>query len=193
MTESVTPEEEQRATQQRGGRATCEHEFYWSAPAINEVGWFCITCRHKPGEPPGFDPQLDRELISEKCSAILGELVDTGWFCPMNSDVGLAMSAAAARACVDTGCFDQQTIVATLMGSPSGIHSSVSYAAYWKQISEGILSGHDERARCHCGELATAFKIGKGQSIGTCREHTRSPFLDLEERRTDGKKDKKNN
>ena len=40
----------------------CESELHWY-PAINEEGWRCCSCEFKPGEPAGYEPRLDVELI----------------------------------------------------------------------------------------------------------------------------------
>ena len=65
---------------------TCEHpahEVNWY-PATNEEGWRC-SCGHKPGEPPGYDPERDCDQIEDKVQAMLMELIAASWICQANS------------------------------------------------------------------------------------------------------------
>lgn len=144
----------------------CAHEYRWD-PAVNEEGWVCIYCDHKPGEPPGFDPARDRDDIERKCDDILHHLHMQGWFGSMSSATGEGMVCHAVDRCRETGCYDQHSIVAFLVGGHEGSH-----AAYWRRIAEGVLSGNDKRERCPCGALATSYSSkGGGKWTHRCSAH----------------------
>lgn len=142
-----------------------EHEYHWY-PAVNENGWRCCYCEHKPGEPEGYDPKLDRELVETKCHAILSDLHSAGIVYVSNSSHGDSIVAYIVAECGREELYDQYSIAMFILQALQRSH-----AKYWKPISEGILAGKDPRARCWCGALATIY-IGHEKR---CGEHHDTP------------------
>jgi hypothetical protein len=131
-----------------------EHEFHYYS-AINEDGWKCTDCGHRPGEPPGFSPELDRKLIWMKVGAILWDACAERLISVSNGSGADVLTSVVADRCVKEGRFDQYSILLYILEEETPEH-----AEYWKEISAGVLSGADPRDRCHCGKLAT-MRIGK--------------------------------
>ncbi len=90
-------------------------EFWWNLDGCNECGWKCAGCDAKPGEPPGFCPQCDREEIGGKVYTILMELHEAEFLYVSNGSMGEGMVGAVARRCRETGVYDQQSIMALLL------------------------------------------------------------------------------
>ncbi len=139
----------------------CEHEYHWY-PAPNENGWKCCLCDYQPGEPTGFSPQLDRDLIQTKVFGILQDLSMANIVYVSNSSHGDSLVGIVAKRCRTEDTYDQYSIALWLLEA-----MTESHAVYWKKIGEGVVTGKDPRERCHCGALATRFS---GKSA-TCREH----------------------
>ena len=121
-------------------RKTCKHNddgnlFYY--PAINEEGWRCF-CQTKLG----FRPDLDRRLIRTKVSGLLMDLHEHKLLYVSNGSMGDAITENVASECEKRTCYDQQTILALLIGDPNvGGH-----AEYWRKesekwIAERLLNG----------------------------------------------------
>ena len=147
----------------------CAHEFFWYL-ATNEDGWRCCHCLFKPGEPPGFDPKLDRELIDEKVGGILMDMHEAGLIYVSNGTGGDALTAMVAEQCTEAGVYDQYSIAAFILAA-----ETASHAKYWQTVSEGILAGNDPRNRCDCGKLSTISSLKAGKTIyrcGTCDAET---------------------
>lgn len=132
----------------------CDFHYY---PATNEDGWRCIYCDHHPGEPPGFSPQLDRELIGLKVGAILHDACNAHLISVSNGSDGDCLSALIADKCVRADRFDQYSILFYLLAE-----MTPSHAEHWREVSDGIIAGANKRNRCHCGKLATLHIGGQG-------------------------------
>lgn len=153
---------------------TCECPkpcWIWRLASCNESGWTCTICNMKaPGDPPGYRPDLDRKEVKEKVRAVLMTMHETDLIYVSNSDHGEGIIGSVARACIKAGMFAQSSIIHRIIG---GMDDGKS----WKEQASRIEAGNDSRERCHCGALATSFRVqGSGKpSIGTCSEH--SDFL----------------
>lgn len=150
------------------------HDFYYY-PALNEAGWKCLTCNFKPGEPEGFSPLLDRDLVYEKIESLAESLTEGDIFCISNSTEADLMISEVVDRCISNGYFDQTSIVKYLLEARSG------RAEYWKDLSENILAGNDPRPRCDekdCGKLATMISSKK-----FCKEHMSFSFLERREKK----------
>jgi hypothetical protein len=145
---------------QQSEGVACQHDYYWHA-AINEDGWRC-GCGHRPGEPPGFAPHLDRERIAEKVYAVLHSLHGEKLVYVSNGDHGDSLVAAVAKRCAAEGIYDQYSIALFLIEA-----MQPSRAEYWKRIGDGVIAGADPRERCACGALANHWTGGKAY----CRDH----------------------
>lgn len=145
------------------------HDYYWFA-CCNEDGWRCVDCGDNPGEPEGFSPKLDRELIEIKVYCLLNDLADNQLVSVSNATAADYLTADVADQCRKLGRYDQQTILKLIIEADAGSH-----AKFWQEISEGILSGNDKRDRCHCGKLAT-LHAGKKHF---CPEHSAEGYKDF--------------
>ncbi len=156
------------------GMTDCKHEFHYY-PAVNEDGWQCCYCKHKPGEPAGYSPQIDRELLYIKVDGLLRDLVMHGFVHVSNGSAGDSIAHHVAQQMRSAGTFDQYSIVAALVvlmnGGPS---DEYGHAAYWKRVGEGVISGHDIRDRCHCGALSKMTVIANGQTKHFCSSECES-------------------
>jgi hypothetical protein len=131
----------------------------WRLSPANETGWQCMDCLRRPGEPPGFCPELDREFTETKVNAILEDLNGYQLVYVSNGDQGEhahhdrgeeVPGNRLLRPILDPGLLIEEL--------------NATHAAYWKGISEGVISGIDPRSRCWCGELAKVFIVG-GESF----------------------------
>ena len=145
-----------------------EHEFYYYPSAPNEDGWRCCGCDHKPGEPPGFSPELDRTRTFEKVNGLCMDLHDRDLVYFSNSDHGLGVADSVAGRCKAAGIYDQYSIVQWVF------EAEASHAEYWRKISEDILAGKDGRSRCPCGLLSNSTRFAGGGRDPThrCSKHT---------------------
>lgn len=130
----------------------CTHEYHWFLSACNETGWKCVSCDDKPGEPEGFSPQLDRSHTYHKVGGILNDLHDQEFVHVSNGTGGDQITELVAAKCHETGRFDQDSILLFLMQQMN--HGN---GKYWKEVSESIIAGRDNRERCQCGRLARIF------------------------------------
>lgn len=128
---------------------TCSHAWRWDLKPHNESGWLCFLCDHKPGEPAGYSPQLDRSETVCKVECILLMMADYNLVSVSNSDHGDAICAMVADRCHRTGRFDQESIVSFLADECSG------GGKYWRELGTSIMVGNDTRPRCDCGQLST--------------------------------------
>ena len=144
----------------------CDHELFYY-PETNEAGWRCCHCDHKPGEPPGFSPQLDREQIDTKVGSILLDLHNGNFVHVSNGTGGEVLTEMVAERCKAEGRYDQYSIALFILEAMTARH-----AAYWREISDGIIAGKDPRPRCDCGKLPSIYTDGK-QYCWECREKTR--------------------
>jgi hypothetical protein len=141
-----------------GDPATCEHDgMHWFAAPANEQGWRCVDCQFRPGEPPGFSPHHDRELINIKVGGILTDLHEAEIIYVSNGSEGAVMTTLAIDECRKRNVYDSVSIARILLE----LDGDDGHAAYWRGISEGILAGKDPRDRCACGQLATQYCNGK--------------------------------
>lgn len=138
----------------------CSDGWVYDAAKLNEEGWLCVNCDHRPGEPPGFCPQLDVEETQTKVRSILYDLDAAGLLCPSNSSLGESLVYSVAKRCSLSCHFDARSIIHYLTDDDD-------HAAYWLKIREGVLTGNDQRRRCYCGQLATVSTGGKH----FCRTH----------------------
>jgi hypothetical protein len=155
-----------------------EHDVHWYPEAANEAGWRCCTCGHKPGEPPGFDPQRDRDEIARKVWATLHDMHDAKIVYISNGSMGDGLTADIAARCRSEGVFDSYSIALFVLES-----LTPSHAKYWREVSEGILAGKDPRKRCWCGALSTcSSSSGGGPWVHRCNAHvgTEDPQLGLD-------------
>lgn len=145
--------------------AACEHAgMYWYAAPANERGWKCVDCELQPGEPPGFSPAHDRELIMVKVSSILDDLHNSSIVYVSNGMGGDILTLLAAEACVARQLYDSVSIARVILE----MVASDDHAKFWRDISEGILAGNDPRHRCACGQLA---RMSSGAMRACSAEH----------------------
>jgi len=139
----------------------CKHKSvgYW--PESNEEGWKCLDCNQKLGEPAGYSPQLDRSHTYDKVFGILDEMHNAHFVYCSNGTGADILTQDVVNQCERTGLYDQVSIMQYILVLGFGTH-----AQFWKEIGDGVVSGNDLRARCHCGQLATSF--GR---VNTCSEH----------------------
>lgn len=158
-------------------QATCEHRgLFWYLAACNEDGWRCVDCDLRPGEPAGYSPQHDRSHLRVKVWSILHDLHEAGFIYASNSDHGEWIVSKAATECDRDGIRDQYGIIAVILRQLAPEHT-----AYWTRISDGVMSGKDERDRCPCGALADLYSSdGKGQRTKRCSQHAPMLFDDSE-------------
>lgn len=128
----------------------CDHAYHYYL-ATNEDGWRCCSCNHKPGEPPGYSPQLDREMIVTKVYGIQGDMHDADLIRFSNGSEGDGAAEMVADRCRNEGRYDQYSIILFTMELVTHGH-----AKYWKEVSDAIIAGKDTRDRCSCGELSTS-------------------------------------
>lgn len=146
---------------------SCEHKTFYYYPATNEDGWKCADrCGEKmPGDPPGYRPDLDRDEIWLKVGGLLNDLHGADLVYVSNGTGGDGLTSTVADRCKREGRFDQYSILLFLLEE-----MTPSHADYWKEISDGVVSGRDPRRRCAeegCGRLATVY--GERDS---CHEHS---------------------
>lgn len=142
----------------------CGNEIYWYT-ATNERGWRCCSCGHQPGEPPGYDPQRDRDDINGKVHSLIHDLYNAGFVHVSNGSAGDGLAAVIADQCMELEMYDQTTICRLIFEANRG------HAEYWKRISDGVRSGNDPRDRCKCGALATGWSGSHWYcSAPACRE-----------------------
>jgi hypothetical protein len=139
------------------------HDFAWYLHDCNEAGWKCLRCEYKPGEPPGFSPELDRAMTRSKVMAVLMELHHADFIYVSNGSSGECIEAEVERRCRATGNYDQWSIASFILDV-----MVPSHAKYWREISEGVLAGQDPRHRCHCGALSNCSSGDKYY----CSEHS---------------------
>jgi hypothetical protein len=149
----------------------CSNEQYWHwTPAGNEEGWECGECQSKPGEPEGYCPELDRDHLYDKVYALLlflcGEMGGYKFLSISNGAEGEYLTQDIVGKCRELGMYDQTTICRL------AFEADQSHAEYWKEISDGILSGNDPRDRCHCGKLANSVTWQRGEQVSRCSEHS---------------------
>lgn len=131
---------------------SCQHDYHWYQDFCTEAGWKCCMCSEKPGEPPGFSPELDRAEIERKVGAVMHDLRDADFIYISNGTGGDGLTAGIAERCKAEGRFDQASIALFILEAVTPSH-----AAYWKGVSDGIVAGKDPRRRCHCGRLAHTY------------------------------------
>jgi hypothetical protein len=149
-----------------------EHEFYYYL-SVNEEGWRCCSCDFKPGEPPGFCPELDRDRLYTKVSGILHDIHDANIIYVSNGTAGDGLTSFIVERCKEEGRYDQESIALFILESSAPGHSR-----YWKPITDGILAGKDPRERCACGKLPCVYTGGK-RFCSECHEkHWRSELED---------------
>lgn len=116
----------------------CPHaNLYWY-PAINEDGWMCADCLVRPGEPPGFSPELDRSHLYVKVDNLLRELMEAKLVHVSNSSEGDWITREAMAVCRSACTYDQYSILAAILG-----HMAKPYAEYWKSAGERTMEGKD--------------------------------------------------
>lgn len=151
-------------------------EFRWRSSPCNEDGWECCSCNNKPGEPSGFCPQLDRELVAVKIHDLLlalsGHLGGTEFIYVSNGSMGEVVVASVAAACRATSFYDQGYILTRILVALGEANGS----DYWQRISKGILAGKDPRERCPCGRLANLFSNQHEPRCSGCHANQVEPF-----------------
>lgn len=151
---------------------TCrQHDFHWYQNFCTESGWKCCVCQHKPGEPPGFSPELDRAELERKVGAVMHDLHDANFIYISNGTGGDGLTSAIAERCRAEGRYDQGSIALFILES-----QVPSHAAYWKGISDGIVDGHDPRRRCHCGKLANQYRGDHAYCSFECAKQKELPW-----------------
>ena len=110
----------------------------------------------------GFSPELDRKRLYFKVYALLNTLHDSDLVYVSNGDMGESLIKAVSARCWNEKRFDQYSIALFLLELITDSH-----ATYWAKVSEGVISGKDERARCHCGKLAN----GSRGAVSFCSDH----------------------
>lgn len=143
------------------------HEFHFYPDYAQERGWRCCFCSEKPGEPPGYSPQLDRERIEAKVYGILDTVHQADLIYISNSCHGDAIVSGVAERCREEGRYDQGSILAFIVGDQD------KHAEYWKKIGDSIIAGKDIRERCPCGKLANTYSGGLAACGFECLEKQR--------------------
>jgi hypothetical protein len=148
------------------GETVCEHEsmFWYSAPA-NEQGWRCANCNFQPGEPPGYSPLHDRDLLHVKVWSILDDLHNHEIVYISNGSEGDVLVRDATTRCREERVVDQESIARVLLQIVAGD------GKYWREKHEQFLAGNDPRDRCRCGALSTCTTWRDGVRITTCSKH----------------------
>lgn len=148
-----------------GDTATCSHAKVWWRPSPHdEAGWMCVGCGIRPGEPPGFSPQHDRDLLVHKAEVTLLAMHDAEIIHVSNRSEGLEVARLAAEKCRERDAYDSASIARAILD----VVADDRHTAYWRDISNSILAGNDPRPRCSCGKLATVWQSGGRR---TCGEH----------------------
>lgn len=142
-----------------------KHEFVWKLNDCNETGWHCLGCDHKPGEPPGYSPHLDRSHTDEKIASILMSLHMQDFVYVSNGTEGADIEVEVARRCHRDAAFDQLSIIGFIVDE---LGRGGKHAAYWREIGEGVISGNDKRNRCACGALATCASCSADGWVHRC-------------------------
>jgi hypothetical protein len=150
---------------------TCSHDFHWFPDFATEAGWKCVKCSHRPGEPDGFSPLHDRELLDRKVFALLNDLCNQNLIYISNGTDGEGIELSVAARCRTDGRYDQGSILLFILEAKVPGH-----AKYWKEISDGVIRGSDPRRRCHCGKLSTSSTLVSGEWIGRCSKHWNDPI-----------------
>lgn len=150
-----------------------EHEFYYYLNG-NEEGWKC-RCGFVPGEPSGFSPALDRQLIETKVGGILMDMHNANLVYISNGSHGDYIEARVVDRCRKRGLFDQYSIARFILDE-----LQPSHAKYWKKVSRGVLAGRDNRARCPCGALSTCSTLKNGENTYRCSAHYGKPTAEIE-------------
>jgi len=145
--------------------AACTHDgLYWHPDPANEQGWRCTDCKWQPGEPPGFSPQHDRSHLGVKVGCILHLLHESEIIYVSNGSEADSIVGRIVRACRRRHAFDSVTIARLILD----IDGDARHAAFWRDISEGIIAGKDPRPRCACGQLARQHRIADGKQQHAC-------------------------
>jgi hypothetical protein len=153
-----------------------EHEWHWypsDKAAANEEGWKCCACEERPGEPPGYSPELDRSHLETKIHGILLDLDTHGFVYVGSGSNGESIVSAVARGCRESSVFDQYSIAMLILSGMTATH-----ALYWQRIGQAIIDGRDERPRCWCGQLATLWSHDEnapGIPDNRCTKHWSVP------------------
>jgi hypothetical protein len=149
--------------------AKCDHAEYlfWYGSPADERGWICADCGWMPGEAPGYSPEHDRSHIHTKTDSILHDLNDAGIVCVSNGSSGEAIASAVADRCVREGIYDSVSIARFILELGADSH-----AKFWKDRSDSIINGSDNRDRCRCGKLANCTTWRDGKRTTTCSAHS---------------------
>lgn len=150
---------------------TCKHEYHWHASPCDEAGWSCSHCNDKPGEPAGYSPHLDRDLIHRKVGGILDALHYAEIIHVSNGCDGDYMTGMVAQMCSHQNLYDSVSIARLILE----LEGDARHVKFWRDQAEGVLTGNDRRHRCHCGALAN---WSRGAEHG-CSEHMGSIWDDL--------------
>lgn len=134
---------------------------FWRVTDCTEDGWRCSDCGERvPGEPPGYNAFLDKELIGTKVASILQDMHDFSLVYVSNSEQGEYIVATVAEECTRLDIYDQVTIV-RLIAATIG-------SDYWAKIGQGIRAGQDPRNRCACGALSSISFGRDGGWVYSC-------------------------
>ncbi len=141
---------------------TCPHEFFWYPAPHNETGWRCVNCQHKPGEPPGYSPELDRSDTYNKVNCLLMDMANHERVSVSNGSTGDAITSSVVKRCHETKRYDQESIVMFLAELCAGD------GKYWRELGERIVAGEDPRPRCVCGKLAAIYSNNSRYCSSEC-------------------------
>lgn len=143
----------------------CKHSgLFWYAAPANEQGWKCPDCGWRPGEPPGFSPQHDRDLVDVKVGCILMLLHESEIIYVSNGSSGDSITGLVVQRCRRRGIYDSVSIARFILDLEGGTR----HAKFWRDIAMGIMAGKDPRPRCACGQLATQWSHSNGVSLQAC-------------------------
>ena len=116
----------------------CTHKDVGYIPSTKEEGWQCLGC----GAKLGFRPDLDRESLWFKITALMLTLQEHNLVYVSNSDIGEAITENVANRCKLLGLYDQYTIVQAIFNDPE----FGSHAAYWSHLAAETDSAEQVRA-----------------------------------------------
>jgi len=140
----------------------CGGDLHWY-PATSEDGWKCCHCGHRPGEPEGYDPFLDRYLTGIKVGGLLNDLHRLDLIYVSNGTAGDGLTEYVARQCRERGSYTQTTILGLLIADRS---------EYWDKLANEIITGTDTRTRCPGGRISTWSTWAGDTRVDRCSDET---------------------
>lgn len=87
-------------------------DYLYFLPDANDAGWRCSNCSELlPGTPPGYRPDIDKDLILTKVEGLVQDLRSLDLIYVSNSTDGGFLSAKVADRCVAEGNYSMYYIL----------------------------------------------------------------------------------